>query len=112
MSLAAVSRPLRRQLSWVDALWLAFVAVQVLDGVLTYVGVRTFGLGVEANPIVAWYAETFGAAAGLAAAKLFAVGCASVLYATARHRTVAVLTLLYLAFAIAPWAHVLHTYAR
>jgi hypothetical protein len=72
--------------------------------------VRTFGLGIEANPLVAWYAGTFGPAAGLAAAKLFAIACASVLYLTARHGTVALLTLIYLVFAIAPWTHVLHTY--
>jgi|SRR5687767_11418412 hypothetical protein len=102
----------RRHISYVDALWFTFVAVQALDGVLTYVGVRAFGMGIEANPIVAWYATTFGPAAGLAAAKLFAVGCASVLYVTARHGTVALLTLLYLVFAIAPWAHVLNTYSR
>lgn len=101
----------RRQLSGTDILWLAFVGVQALDGVLTYIGVRTFGIGIEANPVVAWYAEAFGPAAGLAAAKAFAIACASVLYVTARHRTVAVLTLLYLVFAIVPWAHVLHSYA-
>lgn len=111
MPSAIVTRVPRRQMSSIDFLWLAFVAVQVLDGVLTYIGLRTFGLEIEANPIVAWYAEAFGPAAGLAAAKLFAIGCASVLYVTARHRTVAVLTILYLACAIMPWAHVLHSYA-
>lgn len=111
MASAIVTRLPRRPISNVELLWLAFVAVQVLDGVLTYVGVLTFGLGIEANPVVAWYAGAFGPAAGLAAAKLFAIACASVLYLTARHRTVAVLTVLYLVFAIMPWAHVLHSYA-
>ena len=101
----------RRQLAAADILWLTFVAVQVLDGVLTYVGVLTFGIEIEANPVVAWYAQTFGPAAGLIAAKAFAVACASILYVTARHRTMAVLTLIYLAFAIVPWAHVLHSSA-
>ena len=110
MASAIQARLQLRPLSSRDGLWLAFVTVQILDGVLTYVGLRTFGLGIEANPIVAWYAEAFGAAAGLVAAKLFAIGCASVLYLTSRHRTVAVLTLLYVAFAILPWAHVLHSY--
>ncbi len=100
-----------RRLGAVEGLWLAFVAVQVLDGVLTYLGVRIFGLSIEANPLVAWYAGALGTVAGLIAAKLFAIGCASVLYVTARHRTVAVLTVIYLVFAIVPWAHVLHTYA-
>src|SRR5687768_683083 len=100
-----------RQISHVDLLWLAFITVQVLDGVLTYIGVRTFGLGIEANPLVAWYAGMFGPAVGLVAAKLFAIGCASVLFLTARHRTVAVLTLIYIVFAIVPWASVLRSYA-
>lgn len=101
-----------RHLSYVGVLWLAFVVVQALDGVFTYIGVSTFGIGIEANPLVAWYATAFGPAAGLAAAKLFAIGCASVLYVTARHGTVAILTLMYLVFAIAPWAHVLNSYTR
>lgn len=111
MTAVTLARLPRRHISYIGGLWLAFVAVQVLDGVLTYIGVRTFGIGIEANPLVAWYAEAFGAAAGLAAAKMFAIGCASVLYLTSRHRTVAVLTLLYLTFAILPWAHVLRAYA-
>lgn len=111
MTSAMLTRAPRRQLAAVDVLWLTFVAVQALDGLLTYIGVRTFGIGIEANPIVAWYAEAFGPAMGLVAAKAFAIACASVLYLTARHRTVAVLTLLYLAFAIVPWAHVLGSYA-
>jgi hypothetical protein len=110
MAAATLARLSRGHISYVEGLWLAFVAVQVLDGVFTYIGVLTFGIGIEANPLVAWYAEAFGPAAGLAAAKIFAIGCASVLYLTSRHRTVAVLTLLYLAFAILPWAHVLHVY--
>ena len=110
MRTAVPSRFPLRQLPYVEALWVTFVLVQALDGVLTYIGVRTFGLDAEANPLVAWYAQAFGPAAGLAAAKLFAIGCASILYLTARHGTVAVLTLLYIVFAIAPWAHLLHYY--
>jgi uncharacterized protein DUF5658 len=91
----------------ITGLWLTFLLVQVLDGVLTYIGVMTFGLGIEANPVVAWYASTFGPAAGLIAAKLFAVACASVLYMTARHGTAALLTIAYVVLAIVPWAHVL-----
>ena len=94
MRAAILARLTGRQISHVELLWLAFVTVQVLDGVLTYIGVRTFGVGIEANPLVAWYAGMFGPAAGLVAAKLFAIGCVSVLFLTARHRTVALLTLM------------------
>jgi hypothetical protein len=40
-------------------------------------------------------------------AKLFAVTCGAVLYVTARHRWVAVLTVVYLAFAVVPWVSLL-----
>lgn len=96
-----------RRLSKAEIVWLAFVAVQALDGAMSYIGVHTFGTWIEANPMVAWYAETLGPAAAFTLVKLFAVGCGTVLYLAARHRTVAALTLIYLAFAVAPWVHVL-----
>ena len=74
-----------------------------------YIGVRTFGAWIEANPLVAWYAATFGPAVAFTAVKLFAVACGTVLYLMARHRTVAALTLFYLAFAVGPWVHVSRT---
>ena len=44
--------------------------------------------------------------------KLFAIACGTILYLMSQHRTVAALTLFYLAFAVAPWAHVLHSYTN
>lgn len=93
-----------------ELVWLAFVAVQAMDGIMSYVGVNTFGSGIEANPLVAWYAAVFGPAVAFTAVKLFAIACGTVLYVMSRHRTVAALTLFYLAFAVVPWAHVLHSY--
>ncbi len=95
-----------------ELVWLAFVAVQVMDGIMSYVGVNTFGSWIEANPLVAWYASVFGPAVAFAAVKLFAIACGTVLYLMSRHRTVAALTLFYLAFAVVPWAHVLHSYTN
>ena len=94
-----------------ELVWLAFVAVQAMDGIMSYVGVNTFGTWIEANPLVAWYASVFGPAVAFAAVKLFAIACGTMLYLMSRHRTVAALTLFYLAFAVVPWAHVLHNYA-
>jgi hypothetical protein len=54
----------------------------------------------------------FGPAVAFAAVKLFAIACGTVLYLMSRHRTVAALTLFYLAFAVVPWAHVLHSYTN
>jgi hypothetical protein len=101
-----------RRLTRAELVWLAFVAVQVLDGSLSYIGVHTFGSWIEANPLVAWYASMFGPAVAFTVVKLFAIGCGTMLYLMARHRTVAALTLLYLAFAVVPWVHVLGLYSN
>jgi len=92
--------------------WLAFVMVQALDGAMSYLGVHMLGSWIEANPLVAWYAAAFGPAVAFTVVKLFAVACGTLLYLTARHRTVAALTLFYLAFAVVPWAHVLGFYSN
>jgi hypothetical protein len=105
-SLAQFRLPTRR-FSNAEILWLAFVTVQALDGVMSYVGVTRHGQGVEANPVVGWYLSAFGPAVGFVAAKLFAVTCGAVLYITDRHRWVAALTFLYLIFAVAPWLNLL-----
>jgi len=102
----ALQLPARRP-SKAELVWLAFVTVQALDGAMSYVGVHTLGTWVEANPLVAWYAAAFGPAVAFTVVKLFAVACGTVLYLMARHRTVAALTLFYLAFAVVPWAQVL-----
>jgi hypothetical protein len=96
-----------RRLSSAEVLWLAFVAVQALDGGMSYIGVSLHGPAIEANPVVGWYLGAFGPAVGFTAAKLFAIMCGAVLYVTARHQWVAVLTLIYLVFAVAPWAGIL-----
>ena len=95
------------RLSYADILFLTFVTVQVLDGAMSYVGVTLHGLDIEANPLVAWYLAAFGPAVGFTAAKLFAVTCGAVLYVTARYRWVAILTLVYLVFAVVPWVRLL-----
>lgn len=86
---------------------MAFVAVQLLDGMLTFAGVQMFGPPIEANPIVSWYIGAFGAIRGLLFVKLLAIGCATILHRTARHRTLGVLTVVYVAAAVAPWIVVL-----
>jgi hypothetical protein len=89
------------------ALWLAFVLVQALDGVMSYVGVSLHGPSIEGNPLVGWYLAAFGPAVGFTVAKLFAVTCGAILYMTARYRWVAILTVIYLIFAVGPWARLL-----
>jgi len=97
----------RNPLTVTEVVWLVFVTVQALDGVMSYIGVSVHGPGIEANPLVGWYMGVFGPALGFMIAKLFAVTCGGVLYVTARHRWVAALTLLYVVFAVGPWTQLL-----
>ena len=98
--------PKARSLS-ANAVLLLFVLVQLCDGVLTYLGVHTFGASIEANPIVAWYIAAIGLGTGVVAIKAFAVGCAAILYWCACHRTLGLLTMMYLGLAVWPWAYLL-----
>jgi hypothetical protein len=98
--------PIRR-LWYAELLWLAFVIVQALDGAMSYIGVSLHGLGIEANPLVAWYLGVLGPAAGFTVAKLFAVTCGAVLYVGARYMWVGLLTVVYVIFAVVPWVRLL-----
>lgn len=86
-----------------DLVVLVFLVVQCLDGSLTYLGVRTWGPAIEANPIVAAAMSAVGLAAGLASLKLFAVALGIGLHLRRVHNVVALLTAIYVAFAILPW---------
>ena len=37
--------------SLAEAIWIAFVVVQALDGAMTFIGMHTFGTQIEANPL-------------------------------------------------------------
>ena len=50
----------KRGPSRAQVLLLAFVTVQALDGILSYVGVSLHGLDIEANPLVGWYLAALG----------------------------------------------------
>jgi hypothetical protein len=94
--------------SWcADAAFVAFFVAQTSDGVFTYLGISVLGVRIEANPLIAWYVSTFGLGLALVTVKLFAITCGAVLHLTARHRTLAALTLLYIAVAVWPWTRVL-----
>ena len=86
---------------------LVFLLAQALDGVLTYIGVSTYGLHVEGNPIIGWMMVAMGQGPALAAAKLTAGFFGVVLHLTAVHRAVALLAGFYLIAAVVPWLVVL-----
>lgn len=97
----------RPRLSTASLVLAAFVLIQALDGLLSYLGVSAHGLWLEGNPIVSWYAHQFGPGVAFAGAKLFAISCGAVLYLTGRHAWLVVLTVLHLVVAVAPWTYIL-----
>lgn len=83
-----------------------FLVAQVLDGAFTYLGLTAFGLS-EGNPIIAHYIQRHGVGPSLTVAKVLAVVCSMVLHLLGLHRTLALLTLMYLALAVLPWTYLL-----
>ncbi|HXE80617.1 MAG TPA: DUF5658 family protein [Vicinamibacterales bacterium] len=89
-----------------DVVLALFLCAQILDGVFTYLGISNFGW-TEGNPLIAWYMHRFGLVPSLTGAKLMAVLCAVILHVLGYHKSLGVLTLLYLAVAILPWTFVI-----
>ena len=100
------NQPVRRTL-YGDAAVILFLLAQCFDGVFTYVGVATFGLHIEANPIIASLMATFGYGPALTGAKIVAAVLGICLHLHEVHGAVAVLTAFYLAAAIIPWSAIL-----
>jgi hypothetical protein len=86
-----------------DLLVLGFLIVQGLDGAFTYLGVSLWGTAIEANPIVSAAVNVAGLGAGLAGAKLVAIGFGIALHLWRAHNVIALLTAIYVAIAILPW---------
>ena len=80
-----------------------FIVTQLLDGALTYWGVNKFGLGVESNTWLVSLMEAMGPGPALLAAKVLAMGCGVILFATTSFRVLAVATGWCLGFAVVPW---------
>jgi hypothetical protein len=83
-----------------------FLVSQALDGIFTYLGIATFGLS-EGNPLIAYSLRHAGLGPGLTVAKMLAVGCSMLLHLLGMHRTLGLLTLLYLSLAILPWSYLI-----
>jgi hypothetical protein len=81
-----------------------FMVMQCLDGVFTYMGVRMWGPTIEANPLVSSAMNAAGVAAGLGGAKMMAIGFGMLLHLRRVHNVVALLSAIYFAVAILPWA--------
>jgi hypothetical protein len=91
------------------AFWslLLFVAVQLADGALTYMGILRFGPAIEANPLLSFCAAVFGASSALVVAKTVAIIGGTTLHVFSQHFVLAALTVTCVFGAIVPWAMVL-----
>ena len=90
-----------------DAVVVAFLVMQCLDGIFTYLGVGIWGPSIEANPIVASAMTAGGPTVGLFGAKLVAIGFGMMLHLRRVHNVVALLAAIYFVVAIVPWAALL-----
>ena len=111
LSLVGISLPKVRKPSqpslFGNLVLVGFLLVQCFDGVFTYVGVAVFGLGIEANPLVAGLMTHLGHGPGLLSAKVMAALLGILLHLREVHLAVAMLTGFYAAAALAPWALIL-----
>ena len=87
-----------------DVVLVTFLLMQVLDGTLTYVGVTTFGMGIEANPLLASLMMHLGHGPALMAAKSVAALLGIGLHLRGTHLAVAILAAFYITAAVLPWA--------
>src|SRR5262245_29939463 len=90
-----------------DAVVVAFLVMQCVDGEFTYLGVGIWGPSVEANPIVASAMMAGGPTIGFFGARLVAIAFGMLLHLRRIHNMVALLTAIYFVMAIVPWAALL-----
>jgi hypothetical protein len=86
-----------------DLMVVGFLLMQCLDAVFTYLGVRVWGMAIEANPLISAAMAAGGVVAGLGAAKGIAIGLGMMLHLRRVHSLVALLTAIYFTVAILPW---------
>lgn len=96
-----------RQSRFGDAVIVVFLLAQAADGVMTYVGVSTLGIHLEANPLLATLMNAFGQGTAVTGAKVVASGLGISLHLVGVHRILAVLTGIYILAAVLPWAGLL-----
>ena len=89
---------------------LLFLTVQGFDGLFTYIAVHAYGVHAEGNVLIATWMALVGPGAALFGAKVVAGACGLLLYARGLHRTLSLLTILYVIGAIGPWLMVYLTH--
>ena len=93
----------RRRSLFGDVVLVVFLLAQCFDGVFTYVGVMSFGIGIEANPIISTLMVHLGHGTALMSAKIVAAVLGIGLHLRQVHSAVALLAVFYIAAAILPW---------
>lgn len=106
-ALPKVSKPALQRSWFGDVVLVAFLLAQCFDGVFTYVGVTSYGLGIEANPLLSLLMAQLGHGAALAGAKSVAAALGIGLHLQQVHGAVAMLAVFYGIVAILPWAAIL-----
>ena len=104
--LAAASPGIQRSI-FGDVVLLVFLFAQCLDGVLTYVGVVTYGTSIEANPLIATMMAHLGHGLALMGAKTVAGLLGICLHLRQVHLVVALLAVFYVTVAVIPWMAIL-----
>jgi hypothetical protein len=82
---------------------LLFLTAQGFDGLFTYTAVHAYGVHAEGNFLIATWIALVGPEAALFGAKTVAAACGVLLYVRGMHRTLSLLTVLYVIAAIGPW---------
>ena len=90
-----------------DVIIVVFLLAQCFDGVFTYIGVLTYGLAIEANPLMTALMNAVGHAPALAGSKTVAAGLGICLHVRQVHGAVALLAMFYMVVAIVPWMTIL-----
>jgi len=89
------------------------IACQILDGLLTFIGISRYGLDIEGNPIIVSLIQNFTVIGGLVLAKTLGI---IIVYTTYLLHPIAynqirfsfiISNLLYITLAIIPWCYVL-----
>jgi hypothetical protein len=90
-----------------NAAIIAFLLAQIFDGIFTYIGVSTYGVGVEGNPLIVTMMTNLGQGKALVTAKIVASMLGVCLHLYEIHSAVALLAGFYFAVAILPWMAIL-----
>jgi hypothetical protein len=85
-----------------NSVLIIFLLTQYLDGVFTYYGVSTMGIGMEANPLMIYLIQMFGLK-GIVFAKLATMLLGIFIFIHKKHGMLVKLSIVYIVFAIIPW---------